>query len=302
MNKNKDKDEIRKRETCESLRLLVFGAVGNEGMRPSDKRIHWMFEEGRGTVEEVQKLAKLWFQIDDDNSGDIDFSEFVDFFAKCKADRLLCMRCAKSLLGQDARGILEGGHISKSASAAKCTREAMMRMIWLKATEEDISLMNQIFDVYKIMLDRVTTPPLISKKKRRQLLENFNYLDTEKHGIIKYQDMWDGGLVDEPMMNELRAKYDRTGRGTINQDEFLEMLCPFGRRAHERVAEMHISEEEVIQKVYIDCGELDEHEDFSGWLLGEHVQMLLATSHLPISFAPLNKPALESAESRVVQT
>merc|ERR1719305_1106888 len=106
------------REACESLRILVFGDLGNENSKA-------VFEQSRGTMEEVAKFVDLWLQIDEDDSGDIDISEFLEFFAKCKTDRLLCMRCVKFLLGSEASNDfgepsgLVG--LSHRAAMAKCT-------------------------------------------------------------------------------------------------------------------------------------------------------------------------------------
>merc|ERR1719174_3395075 len=110
-----------------------------------------------------------------------------------------------------------------------------MRLIWLRATPEDISIMNQMFDLHKTLCARVKTPPLLPRKKRKQLLENFHFLDQKSSGYITYQDLVDGGIIDDQMMKDLRSKYDRTGKGIIREDDFLEMLCPHGCRAHERV-------------------------------------------------------------------
>lgn len=243
----------RQREACESLRILVFGAVGNENLKPTERGK--VFEQSRGTMEEVRKFVEVWLTLDEDCSGDIDFSEFLEFFAKSKADRLMCMRCVKYLLGSkgaSTRLSVDGDIVNRKASLAKCTREDMMRLIWLKAKEDDIRLMNQMFDLHKIKSVRVKTPPLLPKKKRRELLENFNFVDKRGRGLITYTDLVDGGLVEEQMMNEMMLKHDRGTNGVIDQDHFLEMLCPFGFRAHQRVKVMQNKDDKTIRFVYID--------------------------------------------------
>merc|ERR1719453_600971 len=55
-----------RRDACDSLRCLVFGFVGNEDWRRNDQ--HLIYEQRRGTKEEVLQLFKVWTQIDEDGS------------------------------------------------------------------------------------------------------------------------------------------------------------------------------------------------------------------------------------------
>merc|ERR1711988_1865182 len=103
-------------------------------------------------------------------------------------------------------------------------RQDMMKLLWIKATKDDILYMEQLFDLHMIMLARVETPPMLSKKKRRELLENFNFIDKDKSGRITYQDLVDNGLIEHEMAVDLRSKYDYNGRGVLDQSDFLEML------------------------------------------------------------------------------
>mmetsp|Transcript_105195 Transcript_105195/g.339310 ORF Transcript_105195/g.339310 Transcript_105195/m.339310 type:complete len:931 (-) Transcript_105195:76-2868(-) len=104
---------LRQREACESLRMLVFGHVGNEDWLVQDR--HKIFEQQRGTEAEIDTFVEQWLLLDDDDSGTIDFNEFLDFFAKKKADKLLGMRCVRYLVGS--------------------------RLLWLRATDADVAAM-----------------------------------------------------------------------------------------------------------------------------------------------------------------
>lgn len=55
----------------------------------------------------------------------MEFQEFLSFFSRSKADRLLGMRCVKYLVGNG------GGDGEEKATG--CTIEDMMKLIWLKA-------------------------------------------------------------------------------------------------------------------------------------------------------------------------
>lgn len=279
---------MRQREACESLRILVFGEIGNENWKSTDRSR--IFEQARGSFEELGCFVKLWSLIDEDGSDDIDFGEFLEFFAKSKADRLLCMRCVRYLLGRRPEIHLgdnaSASRVSRKSSTTKCTRADMMKLIWLKATDHDVDLMNQMFDLHKLQEMRVQTPPLLAKKKRKQLLENFRFLDKENRGVIAYTALVDGGLVDEELMHALRVKYDHHNRGFLDENDFLEMLCPYGCRAHEQVRRMVSTDDKLIQLVTCDvqhlhCG----FDSFSAWLLDNDLQSIRMDTQLPLQVA-----------------
>lgn len=209
-------NNLKQKEACESLRYLVFGCLGNESMTAQEK--HMVYDARVGKKEEVFQLYSVWSQMDEDGSGDIELQEFLNFFSANKADRLLGMRCVKYLLGT------EGGKA--------CTIEDMMHLIWLKATPEDITVMMRWFREAAYHQKRAPTPPLLPKRKRRELIENFRWINKENKGTISYQDLVDSGLVDSKMADDLMSKYDLDGSNDLDCNEFLELLCPNGYRAH----------------------------------------------------------------------
>merc|ERR1712023_104849 len=83
-----------------------------------------------------------------------------------------------------------------------------------------------------LLTRRIPTPPLFRKKVRRELEENFRWIDRERKGYITYNDLVDSELVDGETATALMARYDVDNSGTLTCDEFLELLCPNGYRAH----------------------------------------------------------------------
>jgi len=213
---------MRTREACESLRFLVFGSLGIEGSRKADRGP--FYEQAIGTKEEISQLHSIWVKMDEDGSGDVEFNEFLSFFSKNKADRLLGMRCVKYLVGTG------GDHEEK---ATGCTIEDMMKLMWLKATRDDLTQMRHWFLEAQHEMDRVPTPPLLPKKKAREILENFP-VDKRYSGGITYQDLLDSGVADAQTAQELWVAYGEEGDKTlvISEQTLLEMLCPNGFRAH----------------------------------------------------------------------
>lgn len=247
-----------RRDACDSLRCLVFGLVGNEDWRRNEQ--HLLYEQRRGNKDEVLQLFKVWTQIDEDGSGDIEYHEFIDFFSKTKADRLLGMKCVKYLVGSGEEQL---PHEEKRRG---CTVEDMMRLIWLKAADEDVAFMLNIFKLAALHNKRLPTPKLLPKRKRNELLENFKWLDKENKGIISYNDLVDGGLMDEETADELMTKYDTDGSGDLDGEEFLEMLCPHGYRAHEGSKKVVDTDGNKITYVH--------NNDFTGWMFEDDAKSL----------------------------
>jgi len=272
----------RRREACESLRMLCFGAIGNEHWKEVDK--HKLFEQRCGSMEELATFVDVWTMMDDDGSGDIDAGEFMDFFARNKNDRLLCMRAVKYLLSAARSHDSHGRH-------RKVTREDMLRLLWLKATSEDVAVMLQMFDFQVFMRARVPEPPRLPKKKRRELIENFKYLDKHSRGRIAFTDLVSGGLVDEHMMKELSSKYDLSGDGILSQDVFLEMLCPYGVQAHDRVQRIAMADDSTICKVEVDCTKFQQMGEVSAWISEANLLHFRNNTTLPIKSAP--PPAMD---------
>lgn len=254
------KEEIRTREACESLRFLVFGTVSTDGSKrgkDKDGRSVNFYEQKCGTKEEVMQLHKIWNQMDEDGSGDVEFQEFLIFFSRSKADRLLGMRCVKYLVGKCHEDCDE------DATPGGCRIEDMMRLIWLKAEKDDLIKMMNWFKEAEYEKDSVPAPQLLPEKKRRQIMDNFELsFDETGCGRIQWTDLQDTGLMDGAMVRDLREKYGAESSVFVGQDAVLEILCPNGYRAHAGVTSVVDKEGNLLVKV--------ENELFSGWLRADN--------------------------------
>eukprot|EP00747_Dinoflagellata_sp_TGD_P211832 gnl/TRDRNA2_/TRDRNA2_85013_c0_seq1.p1 gnl/TRDRNA2_/TRDRNA2_85013_c0~~gnl/TRDRNA2_/TRDRNA2_85013_c0_seq1.p1 ORF type:complete len:486 (-),score=101.52 gnl/TRDRNA2_/TRDRNA2_85013_c0_seq1:315-1772(-) len=251
-----EKAELRTKEACESLRFLVFGVTGTEAGKRAKDRVN-CFAQRCGTHAEVMQLHKVWNQMDEDGSGDIEFSEFLNFFNRSKADRLLGMRCVKYLVGameQQQRGEDNDGQ------ATGCKIEDMMRLIWLGAKAADMQQMMQWFREAEFERLRVPLPPLLPKRKRRQILDNFPQLE---RGPIRFYDFMTSGLVDIDTAREIREQYAMELNDELSEELLLEMLCPNGYRAHANVKTAVDGEGRTLQYI--------SNQDFSGWVVASTV-------------------------------
>jgi Ca2+-binding EF-hand superfamily protein len=230
----------KRREACESLRMLVFGRVGNEqSLAIKDKNN--IFEQKRGTREELRMLHKLWLQLDTDSSGDVDMQEFTNFFNRNKEQRLLGWK-AQQFLGKTGRAKVED----------------FLKLLYLEAEETDLAEMKTRFDEEAMFLKAVKEPPVIPAKVRKELMENFRHLDKARNGHVTFEALVKENILTTAEAHELMAKYDTNNDGKIDENEFLEMLCPHGFRASENAAFATDSDGAPIMKV--------RSRRFQGWI------------------------------------
>mmetsp|Transcript_26710 Transcript_26710/g.88741 ORF Transcript_26710/g.88741 Transcript_26710/m.88741 type:complete len:328 (+) Transcript_26710:1464-2447(+) len=247
----KEKAEMRTREACESLRFLVFDTE-TKGVQSKDAVA--ACEQSCGTKEEVTQLQKVWAEMDEDGSGDVEFQEFLSFFSRSKADRLLGMRCVSYLVGKAKDEGVDEREMG-------CTVEDMMRLIWLRSGDDDIERMLHWFREAEFARDRVPTPPLLPQRKKRAIMENFPTVNFKKQPQISFVELVENSFLDPTTLKGLREQW--AGRhvphhALLSEEDLLEMLCPKGYRAHAGVRTAVGREGEPLTYV--------ENEFFSGWL------------------------------------
>jgi len=266
----KEAELLRQREACESLRMLVFGAVGHEHL-PQHER-HLIFKQRRGTRDEVAIFTDKWCALDDDNSGDVDLDEFVTYFNKRKVDRLLGMRCVRYLLSKG--GNLEEEDPTRGRKVMKMsgsvTREDMMRLLWLEATDEDVLEMDIMFDYFKLLRISMKPPKLLHRKRRQELMNLFYELDRSGTGSVPYWRLSEIGIADDAMIRMLQRKYDNDRNGHFNCEEYLEMLAPLGYRAHEAVRKLVCRDGKSMRFATWSRAEFK----FEGWMMEEDYECM----------------------------
>jgi len=164
--------------------------------------------------------------MDTDGSGDVEYKEFIDFFSRSKADRYCGMRCVNYLVGKNKR---EG--VGDDEEGA-CTIEDMMRLLWLKATDQDVKRMMNWFQEAELQQDRIPTPPLLPERKKRHILENFQSFTKGKKDNIPFSELLASGLFTEGALMVVREQFDKELTTGMTREEVLEMLCPNGYLAH----------------------------------------------------------------------
>jgi len=240
------------REACESLWFLVFGAMVDHKHKDA------ILEQKRGTKDEVMKLHAVWSEMDEDGSGDVEFDEFLSFFSKKKADRLLGMRCVDYLVGKAK----DEGVDDKEMG---CTIDDMMRLMWLRATDEDLAMMMHWFKEAEYQKHRVQTPPLLPRDKRNEILDNFSHLVLSR-GSFSFHELVAGSCVDEITMKGLLDQLSVSQWDMFEEKDVLNMCCPQGYLAHENMNHAVDQQGRPLRRV--------SNEYFEGWLLAVQASKL----------------------------
>lgn len=234
-------DKVR-RQACESLRMFVFGVVGNENETLAKEK-EKIFYESCGERDKVVKLWKVWTQLDDDHSGRVDISEF----------RAYAEKVGKKKMGEKAMGALLGKKSSFSL-------EDMMCLIWPCAQTNDVAKMKQWIKDYVASMRRVATPPILGQSEYEGLIENFRFFDADGSGYVSVEELVSSGLLDKEQAQRYLDEWDDEGCGEFSEIAFCHMLCPTGYRAY--AGAQIATDKDGNQVVY---------EDLFGWRLKNHI-------------------------------
>lgn len=209
------KIDVFRREACDAVRIIVFGAIGNERETQTRER-EKIYHENCGTYEKVIKLWKVFGQIDEDHSGRIDILELKAYAEKINQKKS----------GEKASNALLG-------KKSLITVDDFMRLIWPCAQTEHLKKMNGWIKDYTSSIRRVKTPPVLPDTEFEGLIENFRFFDADRSGTVSLDELVASGLIDEDEAKGYLSEWDHTGEeGTFNEMEFCRMMCPAGYRAY----------------------------------------------------------------------
>lgn len=269
-----DYDERVKRQACKYLRIIMFGSVGNEDWRQSERDL--IYEQNCGSAAEVRNLFELWSDLDPEASWEVTMDlVLASLKMQCaEDDGRRAERCGRYLMDviqhRNAAGYAAQSSSSGSYGSQICTPEDLMRILWLAADENDIRLMNQRMQLRYLTRMRVPPPPLLSADKLHEIAEEFRHLDQRGSGHIRYDDLLTAGFVDECTMKGLQARYD-DGSGVLELSQFIDMRCPCGFRATAETERAQQQDGEFVS--FVTTAELPTGH-FSGWMLDKTIKRL----------------------------
>lgn len=243
---------FQRKEACQMLRFFVFGAVGNEHLRAQADKDS-IFYDRLGERWQVQQLYNLWDRLDCDHSGRCDFSElrrFAEVRLKALVEAALA-KGTKGLAGLPAWAAAQSGEdVAKAANKLMKTLEQMLfgmktsfvledmiRILWPMSQPNDVLEMRRWCTEMANSIERtgVQTPPLLPEEKVEDLRSIFKYFDTDNDGQLQVPDLLATGFLNPREVDLIIEKYDADEDGRLGVLEFVEMLCPAGYRAHEKV-------------------------------------------------------------------
>mmetsp|Transcript_85928 Transcript_85928/g.164409 ORF Transcript_85928/g.164409 Transcript_85928/m.164409 type:complete len:281 (-) Transcript_85928:8-850(-) len=227
------------------MRIFLFGAVGNEGVRGVKEKDR-VFHESIGSKKIISVLFNVWAKLDADGSGRCDIHEFRSFaeqhlrtkqnveagkqagFPEPHGDQeaqddpsrfihKLCERLEKLLLAKKSSFVIED----------------IMRLVWPCATIIDIKTMKQWCHEQQIEAtkSRIQAPPVLPRAEFDGLCSVFKLFDCDGSGELSLSEMIKHGLIDEDRIEEYEEWIKSKPNGALDMYEFCEMMCPAGFRA-----------------------------------------------------------------------
>lgn len=228
------------KESCEMMRVFLFGFIGNESAETEEDK-EAIFSENIGSRELVHKLFHTWTKLDDDNSGRVDLGEFRTFaneHIKAKAAEFAEQEIGNhiTVMAQEdpAKFVtkfctrLEKGLLNKKSSFSI---EDMMKLTWPAATVYDLRTMVQwCHDLTaQAKKARIQPPPVMAKAELDGLTSVFHIYDDDGSGSLQIDELIKKGVIDvDNITSEDQCYLDD---GEVDLLEFCEMMCPAGYRA-----------------------------------------------------------------------
>eukprot|EP00929_Paragymnodinium_shiwhaense_P037249 TRINITY_DN19882_c0_g1_i2.p1 TRINITY_DN19882_c0_g1~~TRINITY_DN19882_c0_g1_i2.p1 ORF type:complete len:573 (+),score=147.61 TRINITY_DN19882_c0_g1_i2:118-1719(+) len=300
--KKKQDEEIKlgkKKDACDSLRLLVFGRGNNFlAQRSADP----VLEQQRGTRAEVRAFTDFWIELDADCTGTASFEEFQECVERrrkpLRIERAVCQRGIGYLLDRwgDPREVLDDSPEGLAArELGRCTKKDLMRAIWTLAGEEDLQAMEVTFLV-RCMERLAQQPlPLLGRAELRGFQHTFKHCKPNSQNKVTFEAMIKEGLIDEDLYRKLQDEFDKGRTGELTFNTFVEILGPFGYRAHQDVDRAYREDGEPVIWVALKNCPLNPQERFYGWLMESDLDKLPPRKK-PLAGLSIDEEKLEGKE------
>eukprot|EP00929_Paragymnodinium_shiwhaense_P041089 TRINITY_DN21373_c0_g1_i1.p1 TRINITY_DN21373_c0_g1~~TRINITY_DN21373_c0_g1_i1.p1 ORF type:complete len:677 (-),score=70.89 TRINITY_DN21373_c0_g1_i1:10-2040(-) len=244
-----------RKEASQSLRMFIFGNLGNDSKKSSSaKDIDRILRERVGSKPQVQSLYTLWSKLDGDQSGSVDIVEFRQFVEKAAKDILDIkngdIEAKKAALGFSL-GAFDGATPEDNMKFAQklCERvgmallgkkssfvvEDLIRIIWPCSQNSDLKIMRSWCKEFEMTTWRTPTPRQLPKAEFEALAAVFRFFDNDGSGTVTTEELVQSGLIDKEQAHRYVCEVDGPdGDGELSMLEFCELFCPTGYRAHSR--------------------------------------------------------------------
>jgi len=229
------------KEGCRLMRVFLFGSVGNEGVQDEQEK-DAVYYDPLGSKSMVADLYAVWSDLDSDQSGRVDISEFRCFAEHRERSKVSSIRptnlrsttVAALNVGTDPAKFIQKlcEKLEKLLLAKKSsfTIEDMMRICWPTATPADVKTMWQWCTEQQTLRERsrIKPPPVMPKAEFEGLTSVFHLYDEDGGGTLEIEELFKHELIRN---EEEKQEMLKNGKKELNALEFCEMLCPAGFRA-----------------------------------------------------------------------
>lgn len=212
---------LERREACEGIRTLLFGAICNEGIEAAKARKQ-IFYEGLGTAEQCSLLYCFWIQLDEAFTGVTGIYQFQAYLHKVPKKHKAHGKKVVSLLLNHEKN--------------RFSVEDLMRIIWPGSSVPQLACMKALLaeEDEKIRRVPIPKPQILPEEDCEALTRIFEELDTKHEGQVSFQaledarDELDRPLVDHNLVLNYASTWDPEENGYFALQAFLEMMCPAG--------------------------------------------------------------------------
>lgn len=240
-----------RRQACEGLRLLVFGAVGHEDATDEKTRIARLCE-GSGTKEEVVRLfTECWHNLDNGNdtrgtrrslsrknaknlaiicNGSVTIDDYQCFLLEkypSKAQRVQVDKVLSGLLDHPKDSVTFH-ELLRTFSLAH-----LLRLAWpgssSKQLQQMLGFVDELLEYDKC---HIAAPPVLSIEDYKALWATFHYLNKQGDGRgVRFATLIKNLLCDADDAERYGSDFGLDRHDEISLGVFLMMMCPAGFRA-----------------------------------------------------------------------
>jgi hypothetical protein len=185
----------------------------------------------------------LWIVMDSDKSGRVDISEFRSCAERCLRwqfqekdgvlfSPLLTFRGDETTHDKFISGMCEKIIAHLFGKKSFIAIDDLIKLAWLRATRADVKIMKAWCKevAQNPGTVRVSAPPVLPEHENEGLVSVYHQYEAG-NGHVSFETLVKAGLFHEYQIPQAKAAWDTDGSGTLDMQEFLDMMCPLGFRA-----------------------------------------------------------------------
>mmetsp|Transcript_1874 Transcript_1874/g.4091 ORF Transcript_1874/g.4091 Transcript_1874/m.4091 type:complete len:622 (-) Transcript_1874:5-1870(-) len=239
----KQKLPAARREACLALRTFIVDNA-EDPQFVKDFTLEKNLTQTVGNDDEVEIVASVWRELDDDNSGRVSIGEFREH-CDHRARELKKEASNAQEMQRKPKGVLtEDRLLNMSKLVDKLVKvllgkkssfsiEDFLRVIWPCASMGEVEHMKAAIkaSISTTLRKQINTPPLLCQSEFDALCAVFRHVDVDGSGSVGIDELVQSGLLSQEQADRYIKEVDHDGNGELSMLEFCEMLCPVGYRA-----------------------------------------------------------------------